>query len=257
MTDLIYPRLSTASALVRFKEIVEAHATGSTTQLVAVDHPAAAPAATGGHRASLAVMADAAEAVRAAAREARGGRPQIPRHRIGAWDRAVGKALYDSLRISPADAGHEGPWNFITLVLLPDVAAERFANLSQERMLGSPRNVFRRVWVRHAVVGDLIADHSNPLSEDELVGLFERSALARNRPLIRALTAHIQDTTTADRMTYSRELLKLVRYSTGSRLLDVLSDRQISDLIEECAVQVRGEGLEGATGATPRWSGAR
>ena len=112
-------------------------------------------------------------------------------NRGGSWERsralkrrpstsALGRTLHEHLRIIPADAAHDETWSFLTLVVFPDVAVIRFPDMHVNRLIGTPRNVLRRTWFRQEVLGDLLHSTGRPLGEDELVGLFERSALARN-----------------------------------------------------------------------------
>jgi hypothetical protein len=73
-----------------------------------------------------------------------------------------------------------------------------------------------------------------PLAEDELVGLLERTALARNRALVRrlALAVLTYDGTMA-RSEWARKLYLRVTFTTGARLLDGLSDEEFDTIIRE------------------------
>jgi hypothetical protein len=83
--------------------------------------------------------------------------------------------------IIPADAAHEGVWSFLSLVVLPDVAFWRFPNRKlrdeYDRILGRPRNVFRRLWWRCYAFGAELGGLSSSLLEDEAVGIMERPTL--------------------------------------------------------------------------------
>lgn len=156
----------------------------------------------------------------------------VARPQAAAFDLALGRAIYDHLDIIPADAAHDGTWSFLTLVVFPDVAVLRFPDMHVSRLIGAPRNVLRRTWFREEVLGDLLHSTDRPLGEDELVGLFERSALARNRALIRRLAVAVltYDGPTA-RSEWARALYKRVTFSTGPRLLDALSDAELDEII--------------------------
>ena len=52
-----------------------------------------------------------------------------------------GACSTNSLEIIPADAAHDETWNFLTLVVFPDVAVQRFPDMHVDRMIGTPRNV--------------------------------------------------------------------------------------------------------------------
>ena len=102
-------------------------------------------------------------------------------------------------------------WSWLTLVLMPDIALQRFPDASSSRMNGGPRNVFRKVWWRVEVLGDL-ADPALPgtLGEDELVGIFERTSLGRNRSVARAIFRRIAAFEDRGRTEYSRALSRTV-----------------------------------------------
>ena len=157
---------------------------------------------------------------------------KVPRPQAAAFDLALGRTLHEHLRIIPADAAHDETWSFLTLVVFPDVAVIRFPDMHVNRLIGTPRNVLRRTWFRQEVLGDLLHSTDRPLGEDELVGLFERSALARNRALIRRLAAAVLAYDgPAARSEWARDLYKRVTFSTGPRLLDALSDAELDAII--------------------------
>jgi hypothetical protein len=156
----------------------------------------------------------------------------VPRPQAAAFDLALGHTLHEHLQIIPADAAHDEIWSFLTLVVFPDVAVLRFPDMHVDRLIGTPRNVLRRPWFRQEVLGDLLHSTDRPLGEDELVGLFERSALARNHALIRRLAVAVSEYAgPAARSEWARDLYKRVRFSTGPRLLDALSDAELDAII--------------------------
>lgn len=235
--DLVYPRLPAEAARQLLAAIRDAATGGieAVTRLAATSHPKAAPVATGGREAS----ADDLKGLRTAVISSVGDwiqKGEVPRTQQPLFDAQLGKALYQALRIMPADAAHAGTWSFLTLVVLPDVAVTRFADLPDERGLGNKRerNVLSRAWMRWEALGDTLLAGNPLLGEDELVGLLERTAVARNRALVRALAAAVLSYTEGARSVYARELYKLVRRRTGPLMLDLLS-------VEELATLVRAE----------------
>ena len=70
------------------------------------------------------------------------------------------------------------------------------------------------------------------MGEDELVGLFERTAVARNLSLVRAL-ARIVIEYDGDqaRSEYARRLYKVARRKTGPLMLDILDEASLEDLV--------------------------
>jgi hypothetical protein len=234
MTGLLYPRLPLAFAKTRIAEIVEAKSSGGlpgVQELARAEHPRAAPVPTGGRVAGSEHIMDVRAAVLKTTEPWR-LMATVPRPQAAAFDLALGRTLHEYLQIIPADAAHDETWSFLTLVVLPDVAVSRFPQMHIDRLIGTPRNVLRRTWFRQEVLGDLLYSTAHPLGEDELVGLFERSALARNRALIRRLaTAVLAYDGPAARSEWARELYKRVTFTTGPRLLDSLSDAELDAVI--------------------------
>lgn len=113
---------------------------------------------------------------------------------LSKFDVAVGDYLLEKMSIAPADAGLEETWNFITLVLLPDVASWRFTNSAKkpeyDRWIGTPRNVFRKAWWRSYVLG---SELNATLGEDEGVGIMERPTFGMNPVLARSITTVHRD----------------------------------------------------------------
>jgi hypothetical protein len=199
--------------------------------LARFEHPRAAPVATGGPVAKSEHIANVREAVLEAIDPWR-RLGMVPRPQVAAFDLALGGTLHERLRIIPADAAHDDTWSFLTLVVFPDVAVLRFPDMHVNRLMGAPRNVLRRTWYRQEVLGDLLYSTDRPLGEDELVGLFERSALARNRALIRRLAvAVLAYDGSAARSEWARDLYKRVTFTTGPRVLDALSDAELDAII--------------------------
>jgi hypothetical protein len=243
----VYPRLSLPFARVRIGEIASAMSSGGVAgvrALSATEHPHAAPVATGGRVANSDDIAKVRVAVLNTV-EPWYSAGTVPRPQAAAFDLALGHTLHEQLQIVPADAAHDETWSFLTLVVFPDVAVLRFPGMHSDRLIGSPRNVLRRTWLRQEVLGDLLHSTEHPLGEDELVGLFERSALARNHALIRRLAvAVLAYEGPMARSEWARELFKRVTFTTGPRLLDALSDAELDEIIH-------GAGLEPGSPVQP------
>lgn len=241
MTRFIYPRLPLAVATARIAEIQEAFSAAGRAGVAAladVSHPRAAPVATGGRVGGVDHIAEVREAV-VSHLETWMAQQAVTRAQAAAFDLALGRVLHDRLDIVPADAAHDETWSFLTLIVLPDVAVVRFPDLHPSRLIGTPRNVLRRPWIRQEVLGNLLHTGNRPLGEDELVGMFERTALARNRRLLRSLAAAVLDYSgPAPRSDWARELYKRVTFGTGPCLLDALSDNEIDALIRSAESDV-------------------
>ncbi|OYO06751.1 hypothetical protein B0O41_0309 [Propionibacteriaceae bacterium ES.041] len=233
----VYPRLPTSVARRIATDIIDSQLTPESAQdLVALSHPRAAPIATGGTPVTGKHLAQVREHV---LQSINGIGRRASSLDI---DLALGEALHTTLQCSRADSGSDGVWNFLTLVLLPDVALRRFPNPKMARLVGAgPRSVLRRTWLRHDVLGDLLSAGSGRLQEDELVGLTERTSMLRNRALVRAVAKEAlrrEDRTTE----WSREFFKRVRWSTGPLLLEILPPDDLAHHVRAIADSVGGVG---------------
>jgi len=234
MSLLVYPRLSFSESQLRIGEMSAAFRFGGLSrleELSAYQHPSAAPVATGGRIADPDRIAEVREAVISAV-SSWTERGSVGRTDAATFDLTIGRALHDALQIVPSDAAHDEVWNFLTLIVFPDVAVLRFPDMHPDRMFGTKHNALRRAWLRREALGDLTDRYPRPLGEDEMVGLFERSAMARNRPLIRALAVTVMeyDGLTA-RSDWARDLYKVIRYATGPRALDGFTEGELAALI--------------------------
>ena len=237
-----YPRLPAEPARELLALVRDNSKMGMTqvTELVSTSHPKAAHVATGGRKST----ADDLLRVRRTVLDAVGHWVEsggVPRNQQPMFDAQLGRALHESLEILPADAAHAGTWSFLTLVLMPDVAVTRVAELVDERGLGTKRerNVLSRAWMRWDALGAVLLSGDPILGEDELVGLLERSAVARNRALVHELATAVLDYRTGTaRSEYARELYKRVRHRTGPLMLDLLTHHELTELVQAEAAKV-------------------
>ena len=188
-----YPRLSTRAAsalLLEYTELeVEEVAERVDVSLDAVAWYPTAPAASRVRTADLEKFRSAVVDV------ARGyGYPQVSGHKSAkrvAFDRDLGEVLPDLLELQPVESAEESVWNFLTLVAAPDVALWRWPNTKKEalyvRIIGRPRNVFRRLWWRSYVLGRHEGSAAARLHEDEAVAILERTLIGGNADLSRVI----------------------------------------------------------------------
>lgn len=228
----VYPRLPRSEA-DRLMARYESMGAQELFAEAAVSHPRAHPAPTGGHPAPRPLLVQVTVEARAAAAQWLEQDRRVQRPDAADFDRRVGAALHAAMHIMSADAAQNETWNFITLVMLPDLAVLRFPDRHPSRLLGGQRNVFRRPWWRREVLGGLTTEGDPPLGEDELVGIFERSKLARSRALARVLAGEILSYRGSDRSQFARNLTKLVRRHTGPRLLDYLGPPDLERLVAD------------------------
>ena len=156
---------------------------------------------------------------------------------LSKFDVEVGNYLVKSRCMAPADAGMEETWNFLTLVVLPDVAAWRFKNKGEnteyERWIGRPRNVFRKAWWRAYCLGPEL---NSVLGEDEGVGIMERPTFGMNPQLAQTIARAHQELSLDYTMGRS-DLLRLVMVQLGKLSsiinLDALPEDATTKLIRD------------------------
>lgn len=128
------------------------------------------------------------------------------------FDQQLALYLNDQMDLVPAEAAVGGVWSFISLVLLPDVAAWRYPDRHQQRLIGSDtmiatsnRHVFGRLWARAYVFGpDLLPR----LIEDNFEAIFGRPVFGGNIPVARAIAATMARIMSERSITNSQELLR-------------------------------------------------
>lgn len=117
---------------------------------------------------------------------------------VADFDLNIGRELSEYGRGSRGEMGHPRVWDFLTLILLPDLAVERlairdttvFASTSTISRLtgGDRRHVFQRLWKRWTVFGAELVE-SDRLTEDDYAQMLERR-LTGDRAVVARLAAH-------------------------------------------------------------------
>lgn len=107
------------------------------------------------------------------------------------FDLRLGRVLYRRSIGSTGEFGNARVWDFLTLILLPDIASARFpgttSNLGARFTGGNRRHVLQRLWRRWKVFGDVVVE-SGQLTEDDYVALLERR-ITSERPAVAAKAA--------------------------------------------------------------------
>lgn len=99
-------------------------------------------------------------------------------------DMQIGRLLFSFGKDSIGDMGHPLVWDFLTLILLPDIAVQRIVvgrkeselgrlSMSSRLTGGDRRHVFQRLWRRWSVFGAEMVE-SRVLTEDDYVATLER-----------------------------------------------------------------------------------
>ncbi|MUN54531.1 hypothetical protein GMA10_04780 [Kocuria koreensis] len=137
----------------------------------------------------------------------------------------------------PANAADYDVWPFLSLIVMPDLAVNRFplsggeGGLQSERFLAGRRNVFYRAYLRALVLGDVIRDPDMELYEDELVGLIDRN-LSMDHRLTRAIAREIANIPKdGNRRTRVRNGLKAIQYEMRVTDINSLSERALQEII--------------------------
>jgi hypothetical protein len=264
--QFIYPRLDASAARQLLSDRVGLDLL-ELRELASTSHPEAAPAPTGGHPVDEKLLLELQTEVRNVASDS-GFPKRLKRGKEQAFDRPCGSALFGKMGIVTADAADEGVWTFLTLVLLPEIGPWRFPDQDENRMLGRPRNVLRRLWWRAWAFGgdlDFAPTGCKPLGEDEFVQIMERPSLGGNPRVASAIRDALwraeSNGSTVSRSELMRQLTRRVRATRSHIALDSLTDPQLDELLDGAAAEsARALGADpprkqsakdGAAGANP------
>jgi hypothetical protein len=232
----LWPRLSAPLARASFEQL-GGMSVRDLAALSRADHPQETFAATGGVRARPGDIERFAKAVRDTALEF--GYPDRAgdQDRI-AFDRAAAEVVYRSMSVTTVEASNRGVWNFLAVVVMPDVTQWRFGRDNAERWIATDltRHMFARLWWQALTFGvptdDGGIDFSllRRLSESDLNQLTERRSIGGNPRLARALARAVTEVDAA-----RREVIRDVTPKLRRRLAFIdfaaLSDDQLHDHI--------------------------
>lgn len=111
------------------------------------------------------------------------------------FDRELGALLLENLPMSPYEAAHREVWFFLGLVVFPEIGAWRFPKLTPDRFIGPPlRNALGRTWWRAYLLGPDLGSgtfDAEPLGENELYALIEKTTIGLNPYLVQKMAAAI------------------------------------------------------------------
>jgi hypothetical protein len=239
ITPVTYPRLPPSVARLLFQEERDL-SVEDLSRFVGISHPKQEWHPTISTRVSDAELVELRSTVLDIAWANGFPHPQ-PRGGHTLFDRQLAVYLWEQMRIVPAEAAAGGVWSFLSLVLLPDVAAWRYTDRHPNRFIGrdvmigtANRHVFGRLWARAYVFGPELLHR---LIEDNFEGIFGRPAFGGSVRLARAIGATMVRTIDDYKVTNSQELLR----DTMKRLLrlagivrfDALDDDQLGALLHE------------------------
>lgn len=234
----VWPRLDPATAETLYRELQEGEAE-ELRERSALEHHHAAPVAVGGTPVPVERVRMLQEELRSLADDL--GFPEpLARPSVSRFDRPATKTLHDVMQIVPADAASSAVWDFVTLVVLPDVAVWRFPDRARNRIFGHQRNVFRRLWARAETVGVDIIDIESGLGEDEFVNIMERTSIASDRRISRALAEEIIRSPAGfggARSELMRDAAKRVLRLQASLCMEVLEDHEVERHVAAAVAQ--------------------
>lgn len=160
-----------------------------------------------------------------------------------AFDRDLVSTIGRALPLQPVEASEEDVWNFITLVVAPDVALWRWPNGGEkgdyERIIGRPRNVFRRLWWRTYLLDVEESVCAHHLYEDEAVAILERTNVGFNPPIARSIArTHLARFAGKSRRTEAlRDAMKRIRRLQAFIEFSALTGAEVDALVLEIFAQ--------------------
>jgi hypothetical protein len=180
---ILYPRLTKLAAERRFEDIRRL-----TIKKLAVDActipDEATFAQTGGQPATPEQLKKIRQSIIKIAQ--RFGFPDAGNEKSKAeFDAICAVWLRKQAGIGYGEGFRDGMWAYLTIELLPDVAAWRFPQKNARRFLGGVRNTFQRLWRRaflldYADDAKTLRQYLTSLQEDSFVQLIERPGSSAN-----------------------------------------------------------------------------
>jgi hypothetical protein len=173
-----------------------------------------------------------------ASRAGFGAQGATPDH--GTFDRSVAVFLTESEMFGTGEALDDEIWSFIGTALAPDLVHWRFGR-TPARYLGGVRNTFQRLWIRGSVLdrGQGTFDRwqlLDCLTEDGAVQLFERSSIAGDNTLARAIAEAWHRSSIRhgrDRMQgIMRKAMILIRMGNVIQMLSMLSSQALASHLD-------------------------
>jgi hypothetical protein len=167
------------------------------------------------------------------------------------FDRLAAPALTEALDMTSHEAAQEGVWSYITCCLLLDVAIWRFPDPPKERLLGRPRNAFRRLWWRGHILGTAEGGPLARLGEDEIVQIMERPTLGGDPAIARALAGAflqaVEGSPDLPRMELMRDTARRLIRITPFTMLGAMGTAVrslLDEIVNDAVAGLRGEAPE-------------
>lgn len=238
---VLWPRLATGHAMVLRRSVsgMSVHEARLAGRLA---HPGAAPAGWGPGASEEQVQR--VQQIMRAVSDDRGWPASLDADTASELDRVWGRLLHEQMNILPSDAASAGVWDFVALVVLPDLARWRFPGGSGAGVDGFDKHVFGRLWWRQHVLGTELLDGAGhePLSEDELDALFRRRDLVANPHVAQAVARAIlrRDDPPRQRPAFAKQLVLELLRATPAVCLDALDGPQLDELMHQVVARSTG-----------------
>lgn len=225
-----FPRLDSGRAINARRELLRSNA-----DEVGFDEAALEEAlqdthafpSTGGARITSTELLDLRQLLLQASARADGTETSDP---DAAFDLEIGRAFDQAGRDAQGDFGDPRVWDFLTLVLGPDLAARRLGPLIGSRKEdmsvakritgGDRRHIFQKLWKRWRVFGPDIVE-SGRLTEDDYVATLERRITLERGRLARSVAEAIIGSgyTGNSRRAYARAFMRNLQQVSGLVLI--------------------------------------
>ncbi len=261
-----YPRLDSLPSVVGYAKELALESVEFCRSRRAVSHPSAWYDPVGGIQIESSELFRLADRLTEAAQRA--GYPQVLRPgdgtRIADLDLAV--ALYEGLQITPVVAAEPGLWNFLAVVLVPDLVRWRFPthqggseDATIDRWLvgsRSNRQAFERLWWRAFFLRDSAATDPwgvfRRLKEDDFIAIVERTNLVGYQKavlsLARAVIARVDAGACSNQGELTRSAAKQLRRKAAFIELHTLDSYALDELTRSiCEDSEKEIGLSSTT----------
>lgn len=235
MSITYFPKINSAAATGLISRMLDKQPE-ELSKLAAEDHPQKYYYETASHFVEREELRNLRSNLMALAKEC--GFPARKQNSLRDFDQRASKILGQQLDLIPSEAAAPEVWSFLTLVLLPDLAAWRFPNTAQKlsyaRWIGGDRNTFARLWWRDATLGYELASF---LGEDEAVGIMERPRISGNpavaRSIVRSFMAVAKENEDLPRSDLLRHCMVKVRGSFTLVDFDAFEEEELNEIMAE------------------------
>ncbi|MDI9918460.1 DUF6339 family protein [Rhodococcus sp. IEGM 1379] len=248
MTEL-WPRLSLALGMVELRKL-----DGDPAQMARsarARHPQMTYAASGGRRIGESGVQELADSIRTIAHDC-GYPSEVGNADLIRFDRVAAEEIHRTMQITSVEAAHREVWNFLAIVVMPDITRWRFPGENVERWIATDltRHMFARLWwqaMTFATVVDGVPDYSllRKLSESDLNQITERRSIAGVTPLARSIARIlIEGGGGGGRRKVLRDAVPRLRRLMAFMDFSVLSDDQLDDRVRAIFREVSLEAVQ-------------